>query len=99
MQEVLLDVEVALNNRPLSYMEDDIQMPTLTPNSMLFVNSNNIPELETPPQRRSRFTKTSEIPVPLQGSCMAEMACGVFAWIARAAQPESRDKNDELKGR
>jgi hypothetical protein len=47
MQEVLLDVEVALNNRPLSYMEDDIQMPTLTPNSMLFVNSNNIPELET----------------------------------------------------
>ena len=46
MEEVLLDVEVALNNRPLSYVEEDIQMPTLTPSSMLFVGSNAIPELE-----------------------------------------------------
>ena len=29
LQEVLLDVEVALNNRPLDYVEDDIQMPSL----------------------------------------------------------------------
>ncbi|XP_046863151.1 uncharacterized protein LOC124456887 [Xenia sp. Carnegie-2017] len=36
--DVLLDVEVALNDRPLSYMEDDIQLPILTPNSMLFVD-------------------------------------------------------------
>jgi hypothetical protein len=40
-----------------------------------------------------------EVARKLQGSCMAEMEYGVFAWIARAAQPESRDKNDELKGR
>ncbi|CAB4007627.1 Pro-Pol poly, partial [Paramuricea clavata] len=31
LKEVLLDVEVALNNRPLSYVEDDIQMPLITP--------------------------------------------------------------------
>ena len=33
LQDVLLDVEITLNNRPLGYQEDDIQMPTLTPNS------------------------------------------------------------------
>ena len=27
LQEVLLDVEITLNNRPLSYVEDDVQMP------------------------------------------------------------------------
>ena len=43
---MLLDVEVALNNRPLSYFEDDIQLPTLTPNAMLFVGSTFLPDLE-----------------------------------------------------
>ena len=37
LEAVLLDVEVTLNNRPLGYQEDDIQMPTLTPNSLQFV--------------------------------------------------------------
>ena len=46
LQDVLLGVEIALNNRPLQYLEDDIQMPTLTPNSMLFVGCNAIPEME-----------------------------------------------------
>ena len=45
LQEVLLDVEITLNNRPLSYVEDDVQMPLLTPNAMLFLNSNLLPEL------------------------------------------------------
>ena len=44
--EIILDVEVTLNNRPLCYMEDDAQFPTLTPNSLLFLNSNLLPELE-----------------------------------------------------
>lgn len=46
LEEVLLDVEVALNNRPLGYVEEDLQFPVLTPNSMLFVNSNILPELQ-----------------------------------------------------
>ena len=44
--EVLLDVEIVLNNRPLSYAEDDIQLPTLTPNALLFIKCNLLPELE-----------------------------------------------------
>ena len=46
LEEVVLDVEVALNNRPLSYLEDDIQLPVLTPNSMLSINPNYLPELQ-----------------------------------------------------
>ena len=36
LEEVLLDVEVALNNRPLSYVEDDVQLPVLTPCDMMY---------------------------------------------------------------
>ena len=43
---VILDIEVALNNRPLSYVEDDPQLPVLTPNSLLFGQPNLLPELE-----------------------------------------------------
>lgn len=46
LEEVLLDVEVALNYRPLGYVEDDVQLPVLTPNSMLYLNSNTIPVLQ-----------------------------------------------------
>ena len=31
LEEVVLDVEVALNNRPLGYLEDDVELPVLTP--------------------------------------------------------------------
>ena len=44
LQDVLLDVEVALNNRPLSYVEDDVQLPVLTPNALLFGRPNQLPE-------------------------------------------------------
>ena len=44
--EVVLDVEIALNNRLLCYFEDDIQLPVLTPKSLLFLRSNHLPELE-----------------------------------------------------
>ena len=46
LKEVILDVEVTLNNRPLSYVEDDIEFPILTPNSLLYGRSNIVPELE-----------------------------------------------------
>lgn len=46
LEEVLVDVEVTLNNRPLSYVEDDVQLPLLTPNTMMFPQSNIVPERE-----------------------------------------------------
>ena len=44
LEEVILDVEIAVNNRPLGYVEDDVQFPTLTPNTMLFMQQNLLPE-------------------------------------------------------
>ena len=35
-EEIVLDIEVTLNNRPLMYVEEDIQMPVLTPNTLLY---------------------------------------------------------------
>ena len=46
LEEVVIDVETALNNRLLSYVEDDIELPVLTPYSMMFLNKNNVPELD-----------------------------------------------------
>ena len=46
LEGVLLDVEQTLNNRPLSYVEDDIQLPVLTPNSLIFGQPNLIPTEE-----------------------------------------------------
>ena len=44
LEEILLDIEIVLNNRPLSYVESDIQMPILTPNDLMMVRPNLIPE-------------------------------------------------------
>ena len=44
LEEVILDVEITLNNRPLTYQEDDVQLPTLTRNVMMFGQPNNLPE-------------------------------------------------------
>ena len=34
LEEVLSNAEINMNNRPLTYIEEDIQCPILTPNSM-----------------------------------------------------------------
>ncbi len=39
LSDVLLDVETQINKRPLSYMEDDVELPTLTPESFLYQRS------------------------------------------------------------
>ena len=46
LQEVILDIEIALNNRPLSYVEEDVQLPMLTPNALLFGQPNLLPEMD-----------------------------------------------------
>ncbi len=61
LEEVLLDVEIAVNNRPLSYVEDDVQLPILTPNLMMYGQSNLLPETdadaieETGLRKRARY--------------------------------------------
>ena len=43
-EEIVLDIEVTLNNQPLMYMEEDIQMPVLTSNSLLYGQPLLVPE-------------------------------------------------------
>ena len=35
LEEVILDTEIALNSRPLYYVEEDIQLPVVTPQSVI----------------------------------------------------------------
>ena len=66
LSDVILDIEVAINNRPLCYVEADVQFPTLTPNTMLFLNSNILPELqpyqleERDLQKRAKFLQKTK---------------------------------------
>ena len=46
LEEVVLDVEVAVNRRPLGYMEDNVKLRVLTPNSLLYGKPNLLPEVE-----------------------------------------------------
>ena len=46
VEAVVLDVELALNNYPLTYLDEDIQLPVLTSNSMLQLDSNHLAELQ-----------------------------------------------------
>lgn len=44
LEEVILDVEVAVNNPPLPYVEDDAELPVLTPTIMMYSQPNLLPE-------------------------------------------------------
>ena len=46
LRKVILYFEVKTNNRPLCYVEEDVQLPTLTPTVFLTLNSNVLPELQ-----------------------------------------------------
>ena len=44
LEEVLLDVEVNLNNRPLTYIEEDFEHLVLTPNTMTLGRDIKLPD-------------------------------------------------------
>ena len=46
LSEVILDIEIQVNRRPLSYMEDDVEMATLTPSTFLFQQPSLLPDSE-----------------------------------------------------
>ena len=64
-EEIVLDIEVTLNNRPLIYVEEDIQMRVLTPNTLLHGQPLLLPEEdldEDVPEmkRRQRYINKSK---------------------------------------
>ena len=71
LQDVLLDVEVALNNRPLSYVEEDPQLPMLIPNTLLFGQPSFLPVLEHNHLGRPQICASEQ-----STSRYAKMCCG-----------------------
>ena len=47
LAEFMLDIEIQINRRPLSYVEDDLELPTLTPATFLYQRSSLLPVEET----------------------------------------------------
>ena len=45
-QEVIIDIEINMNNRPLTYLDDDIEQPILTPNVLLRGQIINVPDIQ-----------------------------------------------------
>ena len=47
LAELMLDIEIQINRRPLSYVEDDLELPTLTPATFLYQRPSLLPVEET----------------------------------------------------
>ena len=65
LEEVLLAL-VTLNDRPVSYVEDDVVLPIFTPNSIVFPTTNNL-------TCNSRSAAQSQTPLPVQGCNVEKM--------------------------
>ena len=51
LEDVLLDVEVKLNNRPLTYIEEDLKCSVLTPNFKILGRDIKLPD-DSPEEKR-----------------------------------------------
>eukprot|EP00794_Sanderia_malayensis_P002262 gene2262-biopygen2015 len=43
LQEAILNIQIVLNNRPLTYCKDNVEMPVLTPHLIVFGRANYLP--------------------------------------------------------
>ena len=46
LSEVLLDVEIQVNRRPMSHVEEDVELPVLTTANFLFQRTTKLPEIQ-----------------------------------------------------
>ena len=46
LEEIALDIEINLNNIPLTYVDNVIELPIVTPNSLIYSHSIRVPENE-----------------------------------------------------
>ena len=57
--DVLLEVETQVNRRPLNYVEDDPDLPILTPATFLFLRTTHLPEEQSWRIPDKSFNKSS----------------------------------------
>ena len=83
----MLDIETTLNNRPLSYLEDDTQFPVFTPNTYaLGKETFNLEEGINMIEGKS--SEKSEVCQEVQGYHMEQMERKMFETITRKIQHE-----------
>ena len=46
LEKIALDIEINLNIRPLAYIDNDIELSIITPNSLIYGHSIRVPENE-----------------------------------------------------
>ena len=56
--EVILDIETQVNRSHLNFMEEDVQMTTLTPSAFLFQRPNTLPEAEPWQEQNKELRRT-----------------------------------------
>ena len=57
LEELLLDIEIILNNRPLTYIEEVIDYSILTPNSLILGRDVNFPDAARPKSESETMKK------------------------------------------
>ena len=59
MQKVILHVQIGINNRPLIYCEDDVEMPVPTPSMLIFGKTSHL-TVEEPPDTQGKDLKKGQ---------------------------------------
>ena len=93
LMSVLLDIEITLNNRPLGYIEDDIQTPILTPNLMILGQPNFGLESDVD------NTEDCDLKKRATYTCMVTLDKGVPERLEGATQPHTKFQGTEIKER
>ena len=62
LEETLLDIEVNLNNHLLTYLEDDVAFPVVTPNSLIFGQPTTLRALR---ERHNMKHKVKKMKIPI----------------------------------
>jgi len=92
LEEVLLDMEVTLNNRPLCYVEDDVQLPILTPSAMMFGQPKLIPnedldEEDSDMKKRAKYLRRCK-------DVLWSHWTGEYLKSLRERQPKAQNQGD-----
>ena len=78
LEEVVLDIEIAMNNRPLCYLEDDVQLPV--PQCYAPHPTHLHSRTGKAPHRRERSQKASQTSVKMQTGDVESVDQRICAW-------------------
>ena len=89
-----------LNNRPLSYVDDDIQLPILTPSSFLYGQPNMLPQLEPHHIQETDLRKRAKYLRKCKDCPVVKLDKRIPAWAQGEAPPKAQGKLKlPIKGR